>query len=497
MSAVISRAPGLIADTSGLIPAWRASVRTSPAWSGVAMVTTAPSAPARAVRPERCRYALCSAGGSTCTTSATSSTWMPRAAMSVAQSTRVMPSLNAARLRSRAFWLRLPCRSTAGTAAAASCLASFLAWCLVRVNSRLRPRPEASCRTTSALSPFSTWKTWWVIVATGATAGSTEWVVGFDRDRFTRTSTPLSSVAEKSSRWPPFGVRSSSRFTAGRKPRSAMWSASSSTVISTAERSAWPWARRASRPAEEAREPAGAGDDHVDTGGQGLHLRVLADAAEDGGGAHAERPGQRLHDGEHLVGQLAGRHEHERAGALRGPAAVGGREPGDQRQAEREGLARASAPAAEDVAPGEAVGQRGDLDGQRRGDAGGGQHLGQRGGDAEGVERGVGRHDGGGRVADGDDGRLGSGRLRGSGGGAGATTASAATAAGAGGVGRLCGGGQRTSSNVSVAVVGTRRTGAHQRAASWTSTRPGAPRWRCRARRRVLLGMSEGGAGLL
>jgi hypothetical protein len=60
-------------------------------------------------------------------------------------------------------------------------LASFFAWCLVRVNSTLRPSPDASSRTTSALSPVDTWKTWWVIVATGATAGSTEWVVGLLR----------------------------------------------------------------------------------------------------------------------------------------------------------------------------------------------------------------------------------------------------------------------------------------------------------------------------
>jgi len=47
----------------------------------------------------------------------------------------------------------------------------------------------------------------------------------------------LAKVAEKSSRWPLAGVVRSSRRTTGRKPRSAMWSASSSTVTSTAPRS--------------------------------------------------------------------------------------------------------------------------------------------------------------------------------------------------------------------------------------------------------------------
>jgi hypothetical protein len=54
--------------------------------------------------------------------------------------------------------------------------------------------------------------------------------------RLARTSTAASSVAENSIRWPSGGVMSRSRRTAGRKPRSAMWSASSSTLISTSSR---------------------------------------------------------------------------------------------------------------------------------------------------------------------------------------------------------------------------------------------------------------------
>ncbi len=62
---------------------------------------------------------------------------------------------------------------------------------------------------------------------------------------------PLSSVAEKSMRWPLSGVRSMSRLTGGRNPRSAMWSASSSTVISTLSRSQWRcWMRSSRRPGQ-------------------------------------------------------------------------------------------------------------------------------------------------------------------------------------------------------------------------------------------------------
>ena len=39
----------------GFTPALRVSSRTSETWSSVISVTTVPSAPARAVRPERCR----------------------------------------------------------------------------------------------------------------------------------------------------------------------------------------------------------------------------------------------------------------------------------------------------------------------------------------------------------------------------------------------------------------------------------------------------------
>ena len=70
VSAVIAAPPGDTRTVVGLMPARLVSSRTSACWSGVATVTTTPAAPARAVRPERCRYALCSAGGSTCTTRA-------------------------------------------------------------------------------------------------------------------------------------------------------------------------------------------------------------------------------------------------------------------------------------------------------------------------------------------------------------------------------------------------------------------------------------------
>ncbi|PSK57560.1 hypothetical protein B0E53_07003 [Micromonospora sp. MH33] len=71
------------------------------------------------------------------------------------------------------------------------------------------------------------------MVDTAAVAGAVEWVTGSVMNRLTSESTSLSRVAEKSSRWESAGVFASSRVTSGRKPMSAIWSASSSTVIST------------------------------------------------------------------------------------------------------------------------------------------------------------------------------------------------------------------------------------------------------------------------
>ena len=50
-----STLPGTTRVNVGLMPAWRVSAVTSRDWSAVAIVTTMPAAPARAVRPERCR----------------------------------------------------------------------------------------------------------------------------------------------------------------------------------------------------------------------------------------------------------------------------------------------------------------------------------------------------------------------------------------------------------------------------------------------------------
>ena len=173
-----------------LMPAWFSKRRVSRRCSGSTRVTTSPALPARAVRPERCTKDFGSAGGSTCTTSSTPPTSMPRAATSVATMTRTSPESNAARLRSRWFWFRLPCSSAAGMPFCVRFLASFLAWNLVRVNRMRRPLPEASVRTSSCLSPRVVSNTWWVIRSGSVVAESTSCTLGSCRKVFTTSSTP-------------------------------------------------------------------------------------------------------------------------------------------------------------------------------------------------------------------------------------------------------------------------------------------------------------------
>ena len=139
-------------------------------------------------------------------------------------------------------------------------------------------------------------------------------------------------------------------------------------------------------------QPAGAGDEDVDAGAQPADLRVGAHAAEDGEGLHVQRLGQRSHGRIDLGGQLAGRHEDQRARLARLARLLAGRETGQQRQQEGVGLARPGAAAAQDVAPGEGVRQRRGLDREGGGDAVGIEDGGQRGGHAEAGESRVSRH---------------------------------------------------------------------------------------------------------
>ena len=140
--------------------------------------------------------------------------------------------------------------------------------------------------------------------------------------------------------------------------------------------------------AHEVFQTPGARDEDVDARLESLDLRVLPDAAEDGRVRQPGRRGQRLERVGDLVGELARRREDERARAVGVDLVARLVETGDERQQERERLARAGTAAAEDVAALERVGQRRGLDGCRRVDAELVEGLDEDGGHAEIGERG-------------------------------------------------------------------------------------------------------------
>ena len=132
---------------------------------------------------------------------------------------------------------------------------------------------------------------------------------------------------------------------------------------------------------DEVSQPPRARDDDVHPVAERRNLRVLPDAAEDGRRRQVHRRGQRRDHGMHLAGQFPGGDQDEAAGVAGQSVPV--RQARDHREREPECLARTGPPAAQDVQPGQRVGQGGGLDRERREDARPGQDVDQRGGHAE------------------------------------------------------------------------------------------------------------------
>ncbi len=158
-----------------------------------------------------------------------------------------------------------------------------------------------------------------------------------------------------------------------------MWSASSSTVISTASRTAWPWPMRSSSRPGQATTMSTPRRRPQTCGPWPTPPKTVR-------GAQAEALRERRHRRVDLGGQLTGRREDERAGPPRLRPLPARREPGEQRQHERDGLAGAGAAAAEHVATREGVGQRRGLDRGGDRDPAGGEDLDEGGGHAERAE---------------------------------------------------------------------------------------------------------------
>ena len=163
---------------------------------------------------------------------------MPRAAMSVATRIGHEPWRKASSAAVRWAWLLLPWIARASMPAAPRLRATRSAPCLVRV--KTMPRSSsllASMRRTVSESSacFSGWlrkltycSTRSAVVDCGATSTRT----GFLMNCLPRSSIDLGMVAEKNRLWRLAGSRLATRLSAWMKPRSIIWSASSSTKIS-------------------------------------------------------------------------------------------------------------------------------------------------------------------------------------------------------------------------------------------------------------------------
>ena len=203
--------------------------------------------------------------------------------------------------------------------AAVSCLASFLAGVLGAGEQQAAARrPTASSRTTAGLSVEPTANTWCAIAATGASTESTECVTGFAQ---VALDEHVDAVVERGREQQPLRARRG----LVEQPLDAGQEAEVGHVVGLVEHRDLDGVEAAVPLADQVLEPAGAGDDDVDAGrgarrpgGPGATPPKTVVIAH----ARAQRPAAAMRLG-HLVGELAGRHEHQRprTAALRGAGA--------------------------------------------------------------------------------------------------------------------------------------------------------------------------------
>ena len=228
--------------------------------------------------------------------------------MSVATSVVAVPAWNASMLRVRAPWLRLPCSSTVGTPLRLSWRASALAPCLVRVKTTVRPGALVRSTSTGTRCSRATCSTWWSISVTGDCAESASWVTGWLKELLDQdVDAPVEGGREEQ----PLALLRGR----GEEPAYGGQEAEVGHVVGLVEHGDLDGAEVAVTLLDEVLEPARAGHHDVDAAAQPLHLRVLADAAEDGAGGQAGGRGERAERLLDLADQLARGREDQGARA--------------------------------------------------------------------------------------------------------------------------------------------------------------------------------------
>ncbi|CDC31028.1 unknown [Faecalibacterium sp. CAG:82] len=183
---------------------------------------------------------------------------MPRAAISVATSTFVLPALKPSSAATRADWLLLPWMAAAGIPCLLRSLAILSAPCLVRLNTSALTtggfRFLMSQGSRNFLLPFSTKYRLWSMRSTVLETGSTLTNTGSCRMPAASCSISLGMVALNMRFWRCLGSLAITFFTSWTKPMSSIRSASSSTKISMFERSTSPCPTRSfNRPGQAMR----------------------------------------------------------------------------------------------------------------------------------------------------------------------------------------------------------------------------------------------------
>ena len=241
------------------------------------------------------------------------------------------------------------------------------------------PRPSA-CSTRTSISILSIWwarKTCCSVSGTSSVSSccSARTCIGRLRYRRASVTTSPGMVAENSMVCRPAGVSSRIRSTSGRNPRSSILSASSSTSVPTSDRLQMALADQV----EQA--PGGAHHD-VHARAQRVDLRLVGAPAVQRDHPRPAGLAGRLQVIGDLNRQFPGGDDDQGPGVARarGRLAV---QPLQQRDAERQRLARAGPGLADDVLAGQRDGQDQRLDREGGGDPLGGQALADRPGDAE------------------------------------------------------------------------------------------------------------------
>jgi hypothetical protein len=286
----------------------RSMFRRSPSSSGDTKVNASPGRSARPVRPDAVDVVLGHRGTSKFTTWPSSSTSMPRAAMSVATSTGYRPALEAGE-RGRALRLRAVAVDPLGRMPALTrWSARRLARCLVRVKT-------SACCMSPALQQLEQQRRLELlrhrIDRLGDAAAGRRLALALDGHGVLQhlggqRAMGGGIVALKKSVWRFAGTCLRIRRISGRKPMSSIRSASSSTRILELRElrvGARKWSSR--RP--------GRGDDDVHAAAEGVLLRPHADAAEHRGAGDRRVDGQIHQVLVDLRRQLARRRQHQRA----------------------------------------------------------------------------------------------------------------------------------------------------------------------------------------